>query len=72
MLAKLCDHGTKKIEQEDINHQTRYTENFWKYGKNTFESQGHVIKPGFSKDTCYKYFLKSLSKSSRRDFTTPP
>ena len=48
----------KKTEQEDIDHQTCYTENFWKYCESTLEPQGDDIKPGFSKDTCFKYSKK--------------
>ena len=70
-FSKILRSRYKKIEQEDIDHQTRYTENFWKYCENTFEPQGDVIKPDFSEDTFYKYFNKNLSKLSLRDFTIP-
>ena len=55
-VSKILRSQYKKIEQEDIDHQTHYTENFWKYCKNTFEPQGNAIKLDFSEDTCYKYF----------------
>ena len=53
---KILRSRYKNIDQKDIDHQTRYTENFWKYCENTFEPQDDVIKPNFSEDICYKYF----------------
>ena len=55
-VSKILRSRYKNIEQEDIDHQTRYSENFWKYCKNTFEPPSHIIKPDFSENTCYKYF----------------
>ena len=71
MLAKFSDHGTKKSNKRTLIIKPHYTEIVWKYCENTFVPQGDVIKPDFSEDTCYKYFQKSLSKSSRRNFTIP-
>ena len=55
-VIKFLRSRYKNIKQEDIDHQTCYTENFWKYCENTFKPQGDVIKPDFSEGTCYKYF----------------
>ena len=58
-VSKILWSRYKKTRQDDIDQQTCYTENFWKYCENTFQPQGYVIKP-----ECYQTPVINVSKEA--------
>ena len=58
-VSKILWSRYKKTRQDDIDQQTCYTENFWKYCENTFQPQGYIIKP-----ECYQTPVINVSKEA--------